>query len=368
MQEKTYKIIIVLVLLLLVVGGLYFFFFVHRPRAVANIVLQVNPEITLTIDEQSRVIGFITQEGALVGLNLVNKDKSEALRLVADALRGAGFLEEGRRILIAINPINNRIGEVKLGALNNSVDQLIREYLMEYNLMVEVRSVIVSADLAAAVLATGLSPVDYIDLIEEIGEWAILAMLGLKEGLGIDPVLFQEEFSTIAAALADMKEAGIMEGDAFAILRGALITDRSLEELTTITAAMIDLHEAGVGQEGIRGVFDLIEAQLAAGADRALLLEEFTTITAAMIDLIVDKGLTKEEALARIQAAITADPTLEEFDDLIEEPARPQPVPQQDEEEGDDDILREEEIEYPEVEVPQQGPAGAPGLPADAEY
>jgi hypothetical protein len=354
-EQKKWKIAAVTAALVLVVGmGIYMAFFAP-PRAVANLVLQVNPEIDLVIDGRNLVIGFSTEEGALVGLDLINREKSEALRIIADALREAGLLGEGRRILVAINPINNRIGEAELIALNSAVDQTIRGYLTEHNLIIEVKSVVITDELARAIQAIGLSPVDYVDVVVEMGEPAVLAMLGMQEGLGVDPVLFKDEFSTMASVLADMKEAGMLEGDALAILRGALIADRSLEELTTITAAMIDLHEVGATPEDIRGTFDLIEAQLVAGADRTLVLEEFTTITAAKADMLeagipaaaaldalrtamqadpkmeelttitaamidlVEEGVSKEEALTRIQSAIREDPTLQKFDELVED-------------------------------------------------
>jgi len=396
-----------LILVLLIAVGAYFAFFAHR--AVASIVLQVNPEIALTVDERNVVIGFGTEEGVLVGLDLVNRDKSEALRMIADALRGAGLLGEERRILIAINPIGDRMREAELAVLNSAVDQTIRGYLAEHNLALEVKSVVVTAELASAILAADLSPADYVDLVVEVGESTVLALFGLQEGLGIDPVLFKEEFSTMASALADMKEAGVAESDALAILRGALIADRSLEELTTITAAMIDLHEVGAGSRDIMAVFDLIEAQLAAGMDRTRLLEEFTTITAAKADMLEagvpaeaalaalgtafaadpkleelttitaamidlhEAGLSQEEALARIQSAIQADPTLQRFDDLIEEavkgeeenevraPARPQqpsPRPGMPEDETPDEVNA----------IPQGSPADAPGAEQENRY
>jgi hypothetical protein len=358
MEQKTRKIWMVAAgVAALILVAVYLTLFAPH-RAVANLVLQVNPEIDLVIDGRNFVIGFSTEEGALVGLDLINKEKSEALRIIADALREAGLLGEGRRILIAISPVGDRIGEAQLIVLNSAVDQTMRGYLAEHNLIIEVKSVVITDELARAIQAIGLSPVDYVDVVVEVGEPAVLAMLGMQEELGIDPVLFKDEFTTAAAAFADMKEAGMLEGDALAVLRGALIADRSLEELTTITAAMIDLHEVGATQESIMGTFDLIEAQLAAGADRALLLEEFTTITAAKADMLeagipaaaaldalrtamqadpkleelttitaamidlVEEGVSKEEALTRIQSAIREDPTLQRFDDLIE--AEPQ--------------------------------------------
>jgi hypothetical protein len=393
MEQKTRKIWMVsAAAAALILAAVYLTLFAPH-RAVANLVLQVNPEIDLVIDGRNLVIGFSTEEGVLVGLDLINKEKSEVLRMIADALREAGLLGEGRRILIAINPINDRIGETELIALNSAVDQTIRGYLVEHNLIVEVKSVVITEELARAIQAVGLSPVDYVDVVVEVGDPAVLAMLGMQGELGIDPVLFKDEFSTMAAALVDMKEAGILEGDALAVLRGALIADQSLEELTTITAAMIDLHEVGAGQAEIMAVFDLLEAQLAAGADRALLLEEFTTITAAKADMLeagipaaaaldalrtamqadpkleelttitaamidlVEEGVSKEEALTRIQSAIREDPTLQKFDDLIEaEPQeqerrqdrqqvpRPTPVP--------GDALNEQEERGQEGRIP----------------
>jgi len=89
---------------------------------------------------------------------------------------------------------------------------------------------------------------------------------------------FKEQLGTMRAALVDMKEAGIeSQIDALAILKVALAADQKLQKLTTITAAMIDLAE---------------------------------------------KGLSKEHALAKIQAAIKTDPTLQNFDDLLELPEK----------------------------------------------
>ncbi|MEW6655212.1 MAG: hypothetical protein AB1394_17320, partial [Bacteroidota bacterium] len=162
-------------------------------------------------------------------------------------------------------------------------------------------------------------------------------------------------------ALIDMMEAGITKDAALDILNRTLVVDPTLEELATIIAAMIDLHEAGAMEEDIIAVFKLVEEQVAAGMNRALILEEITTITAAKVDMLDagipaetalatikkalqadptleelttitakmidlhEKGLSREEALSRIQAAITADPTLEDFDELVEETEIGQP-------------------------------------------
>lgn len=66
---------------------------------------------------------------------------------------------------------------------------------------------------------------------------------------------------------------------------------------------------------------EVLKLQKELGIDPALFKEQLTTITAAMMDL-AEKGLSKEHALAKIQAAIKTDPTLQNFDDLLELPEK----------------------------------------------
>jgi len=192
------------------------------------------------------------------------------------------------------------------------------------------------------------------ELEAEVGPAAATQILDMQTELGLDPALFKEELSTIAASFTDMVEAGITVENALSILRSSLAADPTLEELTTITAAMIDLHEVGASQDDIMATFTLLEEQIAAGVKRDLVLEEFstivsaqidmldagisasvalavlaeamiadpkleelTTITSAMIDLVVDEGISAEVALRRIEDAIKADPTLDNLDDLL---------------------------------------------------
>ncbi|GFP22208.1 hypothetical protein HKBW3S06_01435, partial [Candidatus Hakubella thermalkaliphila] len=324
------------------------------------------------------------------------------------ALREAGLLSAERKLVVALYPVGDRLGEAELATLVGTADQALRDYLAEHGLPVEVVSVVLTAKLYDATRAAGLLPVDYADLVAAVGPQATTAVLDLQEKLGIDPALFREEFGTIAAALVDIIEAGITEEAALSILERALVADPGLEELTTITAAMIDLHEAGATQESIMAVFTLVEEQVAAGIERALLLEEVSTIVAAKIDLLeagipeaealtalkaalvadpgleelttitaavidlVEEGLSVEEALARVEAAIKADPTLERFDDLIEaageekeevdEPAQPdRPRP------GEPEPGATEAPDKPEVGEPETGATEAPDKPEVGE-
>lgn len=276
--------------------------------------------------------------------------------MIAEKLREAGLLTDERRLLVAINPVGNRLGDDALQTLARTVEEELREILTGYNVNADVVSVVMSAELAKALHELGLYPEDYVDLVDEVGSEAALRILNLQKELGIDATRFKNELSTITAAAIDMTEAGMTTENAITILRWSLAFDPTLEELTTITAALIDLHEAGASQENIMATLKLMEEQVAAGVKRELLLEEFTTVVAAKVDLLdagvapgqalavlrtamaadpeleelttitaamvdlVDKGVSDEEALQRIQDAIKADPTLDSLDDLLEDP------------------------------------------------
>jgi len=360
-RVKSKKFVIAAsVALVILAFGAYMVFFA-TPQGVANLALQVNPAINLRIDDRNTVVdaeGLDEQSRALLtGLDIRGKGVQEALSIIAEALHNAGLLVDEQRILVALSPVGDRLGEAELQALKDTVEETLSEYLNEHDLQVKVVSAAITAELADVIQNLNLEPEDYVDLIYEVGSEVAIQVLNLGNELGIDPDLFKDELGTIAASLIDMTEAGITEENALAILKSSLAADTTLEELTTITAAMIDLHEAGALQDNIMAVFKLLEAQIAAGVDGALLLEEITTITAAKIDMLdagipadialnalntalaadptleelttitaamidlIEEGLSKEEALLRIQKAIAADPTLENFDDEIIEDA-----------------------------------------------
>jgi len=322
---RRWALVASLVVVLFALGGCTAFF--TPPGAVAglpvaSLALQVNPAVTLTLSEQNTVIGAegldARGESLLAGLELTGQEMLEALAAIAGALREAGLLGDGRRILVALYPIEGRTGGAELATMTDTANQTLSGYLAEYDLEAGVTSVALTAELADAARAAGLFPADYVDLVVAVGPSTAVQVLNLLQELGLDPALFEEEFGTIAAALIDMTEAGITGDNALAILKSALAADPTLEELTTITAAMIDLHEAGATQGDMMSVFALLEKMVAAGIERELLLEEITTITAAKID-ITDAGITSATALAALEIAMRADPTLAELTTITAE-------------------------------------------------
>jgi len=156
----------------------------------------------------------------------------EALHLITGALHGAGLLGDERRILVVLHPARDKGGEAELIAMADTVHQTLSGYLAERGLAVEVTSVVLAAELVDAVRVAGLFPSDYTDLVMAVGSPMTMQVLNLQKEMGIDPALFKEEFSTIAAVLINMTEAGISGDNALAILKGALAADPKLEELT----------------------------------------------------------------------------------------------------------------------------------------
>ncbi|MCL5982695.1 MAG: hypothetical protein M1571_09345 [Firmicutes bacterium] len=286
MKPKAWRLVVSLAVLFLALGA-YRAFFV-APQAVASLTLQVNPGITMTISARNKVLDAealdAPGEALLTRLDVAGKEVPEVLRLMAGALREAGLLAPERRIVVALYAIEEglrpaeRLTPPELSALTENVRQSLLGYMLEQGLPVEVKVAEVTAELDYVARAIGLLPIDYVDYVAEAGYPLAKEVLKLQKELGIDPALFKEQLGTIRAALVDIRKAGIeSQIDALAILKVALAADPKLQKLTTITAAMMDLAE---------------------------------------------KGLSKETALAKIQAAIKTDPTLQNFDDLLELPEK----------------------------------------------
>jgi DNA-binding phage protein len=169
-------------------------------------------------------------ESLLAGLDVTNKELADALHIIASALHEAGLLGPEQWIVMALHPIGDRLGAAELTALADATRQILDTHLAEQGLPpVEVKIVVLTAELADETHAAGLLPADYVDDYIE--------------------------------AQAYMTEAGITTDNASAILKAAFTDDPSLEELTTITAAMIDLVEEGLSpEEALAKIQDAIQA------------------------------------------------------------------------------------------------------------
>jgi len=251
--------------------------FLTAPQVVANITLQVNPAINLSISERNTVIDAIglDEQGQqlLSGLNLKGQQVQDVLRIITSALHDVGILSLERRILVAVSPVSDMISEPDITILIGTVRNTISKYLMEQGLLLDVKVALLSEELTDVILSSDLMPLYYVDLVNAVGSEMALQVLALEKESGIDSILFKQELDTISALFIDMTDAGISAENALIALKTALNADTQLTMFSTIIDALINL---------------------------------------------VEEGLSFEEALMTIQQAIHTDPTLQNFDELIE--------------------------------------------------
>jgi hypothetical protein len=224
MKPKIWKPVASLAVLILVLG-VYLAFFTP-PRVVATLVLQVSPAISLTISERNTVIGAEGLDAAgeliLEELDLRGQEVQDALGVLAGALDKADWLSPGCRILLALHPVGGRLAKAELDTLTDTARQALSGYLTEQSLPVEIKTVAITEELVDMVLAVGILPADYIDLVAMVGPQMTMQVLNLQKRLSLDPALFKEELGATTASLIDMKEIGITGDNAFAILEKVL--------------------------------------------------------------------------------------------------------------------------------------------------
>ena len=262
--------------LLLFSYAFYEAFFV-MPQTVANITLQVNPAIRLSIGENNTIVeaAGLDEQGQLLltGFDIKSLEVQEALKDITDKLRDSGLLGPDHRILAALTAVEDKINEYDLALLAQTVRNTLSRYLIEQDLLLDVKVTTLSKDLSDVILNAGLMPVHYVDLVDAVGSEMAARVLSLEKELSIDPQLFKEELDAVTSAVIDMTDAQISDDNIITALRSAMFADPELKMLPAIIDALIEPTE---------------------------------------------KGLGFEEALDLIQRALKADPTLEAFDDLLE--------------------------------------------------
>jgi len=345
--------------LMIVTFGAYMVFF-STPQVYASITLQVNPSVTLSLNDRNIVVGAegLNDDGKVLlsSVNLQGKEVLEALHTIVAKMRETNVLTVEQRILVAVKPLSGNLKNSEINKLAETVENALDASLKQFDSKAKVISTGVTTDLNVVLEELNLKPEVYVPVIVGIGSESATKILNMRNDLSIDPALFSKEFNRISSSFNRMQRAGISVNDALALLRSSIAADPTLRRLRKITEAVIDLHEIGTSQEELKSVFGLFDEQLAAGLSRNLLIKEFSTMVAAKIDMmeigltsaqslstlrlamsadptleelttitsakidLIEKGLSQTEALVKIQAAIKANPTLNNFDDLLEYP------------------------------------------------
>ncbi|KAF0193633.1 MAG: hypothetical protein FD169_2374 [Bacillota bacterium] len=354
MSLKTKAAVSILTMALVVT--VYSFFSFTGAQAAAHVTLQVNPAVQFTIANNNKVIEVQAlnddAKSLVEGLKLIGTEVTEVLELLTDKAIQLGFVKSNEEFVVTFRAAEKNISEEFLNQLAEKTKQAISVSLVAANQANEVKTVVISKELFEFALKEGALPSVYIDLLEaNVSQETIQEILLLANMEGVNKVKFLEELNTIGSAMEDMLEAGFDEKQALTLLQGAILADKEIEELSTIVAAMIDIKDAGGNPEQSLA---FIKAALEQGIDQETLLEEVTTLTAAYIDSalidLVEDGLTEAEAMAKVQAAIAADPSLEKLDDLLEGEAT-----EDDEEDSEDDEDESEDDEDDESDESTEG-------------
>jgi len=291
------------------------FLWSYRARpAFAHITLEVNPNLTLTVDARNRVLAVELGEGKAQELfadtDFRHMPLEVALRQIAAKIEAAGLLTPERRVLLTAHAATGTTPE-QLAPLMKKAQAVIDVHIKETAAAVPVETAIVSAPLSAAAKKLGVLPSVYAELISGgIANETLVALFGQLTGEGITAKNFRKEIHDIAESLLDMREEGISEATALQVLAKAIKADPALREVTTIAYDFLDLIEAGFAPETA-----LAAISRAIAADPTL--REHSTIIAVLTELKED-GLSDTDALAKLAQAITSDPTLRSLDDLVE--------------------------------------------------
>ena len=325
------------------------------PRAFAELTVQVNPEIVLTLDQHQNILAarFVGLEAhpSLGDLALVNLPVGAALDKVNAALTVLGLLTPDREVLIVVNPVGGASSEAVQGIAAAAEAKLKTHLEQQTTLPPAVASVLVSTPLTEVAQRLGVPLSSFARFLRKgVTEANLTAIMALQEGLELNAAAFAQEFIKVVKSFADMREAGLPEATALALLSESLQLDGALQNVYHLVSGLIDMHEVGLTpsdmsaalklhrdlklspsllrresdslfsslidmhEVGIPSAVALSTLQAAMLADPSL--EEMDTIVSALIDL-VDEGATAEAALASINTAISADPSLKNIDSLL---------------------------------------------------
>ena len=288
---------------------------VYRARpAFAHITLEVNPNLTLTVDARNRILAVELGEGKAQELfadkDFRNMPLEAALRQIAAKIEATGLLTPERRVLLTAHPALGTLPE-QLAPLMDKAQAVMNVHIKEMEAPVPVETVVVSAPLSEAARKLGVLPSVYAELITGgTSNEVLVALFAQLTGEGITAKNSRKEIRDIAESLLDMREEGISEAMALQVLQKAIKADPKLREVTTIAYDFIDLMQSGFTAEAA-----LTAITMAIAADPTL--REHSTITAVLTHL-KEQGLSDTDATLRLQQAIAADPTLRSLDDLIE--------------------------------------------------
>jgi len=305
-----------LVLAIAVVFAGYTFYV--SPRAFAQLTVQVNPEIVLTLDQQQNVLAAkikgLDEHPALGELSLVNLPVGKALDSINTALTTLGLLTPEREVLIVVNPVGSASADQVQGIATAAAAKLETHLEKQTTVAPAVTSVLVSTPLTEAAQQLTIPLSSFARFLRKgVTEANLIAIMGLQDGLKLDPETFSLEFNKVVKSFADMREAGISEALALTLLTESIQLDSTLKNVYHIASSVIDMHDAGLAPSDISAAL-----KLHAGLELtpAVFRREADSLTSSLIDMH-EAGISSTIALSTLQAAILADPSLKGVDTIV---------------------------------------------------
>ena len=166
MKKKALVVVPAIFLLLFALSYQLFF---SSSQAVASLTLEVNPALTLVLDEKSTVLEAegenMEGETILEDSDLKGKNLKEALEEVISQMHGDGYLTSESDVVITVQPTNTKLEEEKLDALFEYAQQSMSEVLSLYDVH-KLDSYFLSHSLHSYLKELGLTPLDYADLLK----------------------------------------------------------------------------------------------------------------------------------------------------------------------------------------------------------
>lgn len=167
LKKKALAIVIPSILVLLAVVSLSIL--LSPPRAMANLTLQVNPAISMVLDDDNTIIEIKgkNDEGKeiLAISDLQGKQLEEVLEEITSILFEQGYLLPESMVAITVNGLDNPDME-KLSEISELAKETVQGNLIQLNISAHVESYVLSEELYAFLDELGLMPVDYVDLLK----------------------------------------------------------------------------------------------------------------------------------------------------------------------------------------------------------
>lgn len=344
MFTKKYKMAVPVLVMLAIIAvvAAHSIFSASETKAFAFITVEVNPNLTLTIDLNEKVVAVdLTNAEArqvFAEHSLIGKNIDDAFKIIAERLDVSGFLSDDEKISFIVQPAKG-VEKEAVSGVSERILVILKTELETRKVQPTVEIVILDKAASTVVPAPQVLPIQNDDdttikslanpgtvNIDDTASWnhiirdankdllaagftEVEAIDVLKKASLVNPIPL--ETYEIASGFVDMKDVGIP----YALSKRIFDLGQGLDvnvfrrEISTLISDLIDMHEVGISAE--TGLKALV---VAIGADRSL--REVSTIASGIIDLKAS-GVSEAELIARATQAIKTDPTLRNFDDLL---------------------------------------------------